>query len=91
MDDSGLIYRESDHRIEGRGRQYRQTCRSSGNAALTSAGMNSVGKARSKSLSSVKVEGDAVAGLMMRDGGCEGTQRMLSRVGLNATCRVHDA
>ena len=54
-------------------RQYRQTWRSSGNAALTSAGMNSVGKARSKSLSLAKVEGEAVAGVMMRDGGREGT------------------
>ena len=51
-----------------RGR-HRRTWRSSDNAAFTSAGMNSVGKARSRSLSSVKVEGDLISEVMARDGG----------------------
>lgn len=47
-------------------RRHRRTWRSSGNAALTSAGMNSAGKARSKSLSSVKVEEELISEVMAR-------------------------
>ena len=51
------------------GHRYRQTWRSSGNAAFTSAGMNSGGKARSKSLSSVKVEVDFISEVIAGGGG----------------------
>ena len=59
-----------------RERRRRRTWRSSGNAFLTSAGINSVGKARSKSLSSVKGEDEVIVEAMMEGGGCEGTQRI---------------
>lgn len=65
---------------------YRRTWRSSGNAALTSVGMNSVGKARSRSLSSVKVEREVFTVAMVRDGRHRETRQHFN---LNAPCQAH--
>ena len=70
MEDNGLIYGDDQTTgLSATKRRHGRTWRSSGNSALTPAGMNSVGKARSRSLSSVKLEDGLISEVMVRDDG----------------------